>query len=46
MKLDNMPGRDPPFSFLRYPLMASKAPMIHWAQAVTYKALSSLLLKL
>ena len=42
----NMQGRDGHFYFMRYPLMASKAPMIHWAQAVTYKALSSLLLKL
>jgi hypothetical protein len=34
------------FYYRRYPLMISKAPMLHWAQATTYKGLAALLLKL
>jgi len=34
------------FYFMRYPFFVLKPPMIHWAQATTYKALLSLALKL
>jgi len=44
--IENMQDRDGHFYFMRYPLMALKMPMIHWAQATTYKALSLLLLKM
>jgi len=41
--IKNMQDRDGHFYFMRYPLMALKVPMIHWAQATTYKALAFLL---
>jgi len=44
--IHNMQDRTGHFYFMRYPLMTLRAPMIHWAQATTYKALSSLLSKL
>jgi len=44
--IDNMQGRDGHFFFMRYPFIAIKAPMIHWAQATTYKALAHLLLRM
>jgi hypothetical protein len=34
------------FYYRQYPLLKAKTPMLHWAQATTYKALSLLLLKL
>jgi hypothetical protein len=34
------------FYYRRYPLLTARTPMLHWAQATTYKSLSSLLLKL
>jgi len=44
--IENMQDRDGHFYFMRYPLMTLKVPMIHWAQATIYKALSALLLKI
>ncbi len=44
--LKNMQDRRGYFYFMRYPLVALKAPMIHWAQATTYRALALLLLRL
>jgi hypothetical protein len=34
------------FYFRRYPYVVLKPPMIHWAQATTYKALACLLSKM
>jgi hypothetical protein len=34
------------FYYRRYPLLVSKTPMLHWAQATTYRALSLLLSKM
>jgi hypothetical protein len=44
--IDNMQDKAGYFYFARYPLFTSKAPMIHWAQATTYKALTFLLSRL
>ena len=44
--IENMQDRDGHFYFMRYPFMTLKAPMIHWAQATTYRALAYLLSKL
>ena len=44
--IENMQDRKGHFYFMRYPLMTLKVPMIHWAQATTYKALAVLLAKL
>lgn len=44
--IENMQDKDGHFYFMKYPKMTLKAPMIHWAQATTYKALSLLLLKM
>ena len=44
--IENMQDRTGYFYFMRYPFMTLKVPMIHWAQATTYKALSLLLLKM
>jgi hypothetical protein len=41
--IENMQDRDGHVYFMRYPLMTLKVPMIHWAQATTYKALALLL---
>jgi hypothetical protein len=42
----NMQDRDGHFYYRRYPFMAAKAPMFHWAQATTYKGLAALLRRL
>jgi hypothetical protein len=43
----NMQDKDGHFYYRQYPLgIKAKAPMLHWAQATTYKALTHLLLKL
>ena len=34
------------FYYRRYPLLASKIPMLHWGQATMYRALALLLLKM
>ena len=44
--IDNMQDRTGYFYFMRYPFTAIKVPMIHWAQATTYKALANLLSKM
>ena len=44
--IGNMQDRTGYFYFMRYPLMTLKVPMIHWAQATTYKALALLLRKM
>jgi hypothetical protein len=45
--IDNMQSQKTGhFYFMRYPYAAVKVPMIHWAQATTYKALAYLLSKL
>jgi hypothetical protein len=44
--IENMQDRTGYFYFMRYPLIALKAPMIHWAQSTTYKSMANLLLKL
>jgi len=41
--IDHMQDKTGYFYFTRYPLATLKAPMIHWAQAATYKALALLL---
>jgi hypothetical protein len=44
--IDNMQDKAGYFYFTRYPVVTLKAPMIHWAQATTYKGLALLLLRL
>jgi hypothetical protein len=39
----HMQDRDGHFYYRAYPLLKAKAPMLHWAQATTYRALSVLL---
>ena len=34
--IGHMQGRDGHFYYRAYPIMKAKAPMLHWAQAVTY----------
>jgi len=34
------------FYYREYPFIRAKTPMLHWAQATTYNALSVLLMKL
>ena len=36
-----MQDEDGHFYYRAYPLMKAKAPMLHWAQATTYRALHS-----
>ena len=44
--IENMQDKDGHFYYRRYPLgIKAKTPMLHWAQATTYKALSILLSK-
>lgn len=44
--IDNMQDKEGYFYYRQYPLIKAKTPMLHWAQATTYKALSLLLLQL
>ncbi|MFZ2473206.1 MAG: hypothetical protein WAW52_14845 [Methanothrix sp.] len=44
--IDNMQDRDGHFYYRQYPLIKAKTPMLHWAQATTYKALTLLLSKI
>lgn len=44
--IENMQDRSGYFYFMRYPYITLKVPMIHWAQATTYRALALLLSKL
>jgi hypothetical protein len=40
--IDNMQHRDGHFYYRVYPLLKAKAPMLHWAQATMYRALTLL----
>lgn len=42
----NMQDRSGYFYFMRYPYFVLKTPMIHWAQATSFKALAKLLIQL
>jgi hypothetical protein len=44
--IDNMQDRRGYFYYRQYPLVKAKTPMLHWAQATTYKALTLLLSKM
>ncbi|MCD4678104.1 MAG: hypothetical protein K8S18_19240 [Desulfobacula sp.] len=45
--IDNMQDKAGCFYYRQYPMgIKAKTPMIHWAQATTYKALSLLLLEI
>jgi rhamnogalacturonyl hydrolase YesR len=44
--IDNMQDDAGYFYYRQYPLIKAKAPMLHWAQATTYRALALLLLKI
>ena len=41
--IQNMQDRDGHFYYRQYPFIKAKTPMLHWAQATTYRALSVLL---
>ena len=44
--ISNMQDKDGHFYYRQYPMIKAKTPMLHWAQATTYKALTLLLLKI
>jgi hypothetical protein len=44
--IENMQDEDGHFYYRQYPLIKVKTPMLHWAQATTYKALTLLLSKI
>ena len=44
--IENMQDESGHFYFRQYPLIKAKTPMLHWAQATTYKALTFLLSKI
>jgi len=44
--IDNMRDKMGYFYYREYPFIRAKTPMLHWAQATTYNALSVLLMKL
>jgi hypothetical protein len=44
--IDNMQDKKGFFYYRQYPLVKAKTPMLHWAQATTYRALTLLLNKL
>ncbi|MEI7635688.1 MAG: hypothetical protein WCJ37_00145 [Syntrophus sp. (in: bacteria)] len=44
--IDNMQDKTGYFYYAKYPMFTLKVPLIHWAQATTYKALALLLQKL
>jgi rhamnogalacturonyl hydrolase YesR len=41
--IDHMQAKKGYFFFRRYPLIAARTPMLHWAQATTYRAFALLL---
>jgi rhamnogalacturonyl hydrolase YesR len=43
--IENMQDREGYFYYRQYPFIKAKTPMLHWAQATTYKALTVLLSK-
>jgi hypothetical protein len=44
--IENMQDQRGHFYYRKYPLIKAKTPMLHWAQATTYRALTHLLSKL
>jgi hypothetical protein len=44
--IDNMQDPEGYFYYRQYPLVKAKTPMLHWAQATMYKALTLLLSRL
>jgi rhamnogalacturonyl hydrolase YesR len=44
--IDNMQDKTGYFYYAQYPLFTLKVPLIHWAQATTYRAFALLLLKM
>lgn len=44
--ISNMQDKDGHFYYRQYPMIKAKTPMLHWAQATTYKALTLLLSKI
>jgi len=45
--IQNMQDKEGFFYYRQYPIgIKAKAPMLHWAQATTYKALTNLLSRL
>jgi len=44
--IDNMQNKKGYFCYREYPIIKAKTPMLHWAQATTYRALALLLSKL
>ncbi len=44
--IDNMQSRKGYFYYRQYPLLKAKTPMLHWAQATTYRGLTLLLNKM
>jgi hypothetical protein len=44
--IENMQDRDGHFYYARYPMWTLKVPLIHWGQAVTFKALAVLLARI
>ena len=44
--IDNMQDSEGYFYYRQYPLIKAKTPMLHWAQATTYRAFAILALKL
>ena len=40
--IQNMQDKDGHFYYRQYPLIKARTPMLHWAQATTYKGLASL----
>jgi len=44
--IENMQDADGHFYFMRYPVMTLRVPMIHWAQATSYRALALLMSKI
>ena len=44
--INNMQDKTGYFYYAQYPMYTLKVPLIHWAQATTYKALALLLTKI
>jgi len=44
--IDNMQDKDGYFYYRQYPFIKAKTPMLHWAQATTYKGMANLLHKI
>jgi hypothetical protein len=44
--INNMQDKDGHFYYRQYPVIKAKTPMLHWAQATMYKALTNLFLRI